>query len=350
MSAIRTYKKAMLFSVAAFAFASTASAQVIRCEQFSYPDGSLVPQGGWATHSGTAGDFQVLNGQAVVQHGTPSEDVNLGFTPVPGKVYFGLDFSVDDLGTPWVGSDSEYFAHFKDSGFAFRARFDIVPAIGGGDFSVGIASDDSVADAVWATDLVFGTTYRAVAYYDQDTNQAALWINPVDSSSTSILGDLDGNPGNSMNAFAMRQSDSAMNETVRIDNVVIGQSFDDVLTISAVCGTQTPRFATVPNPATLTAGKAPMIGSTYDPAIVGTGTIDFLFVSFLPGIELPLSFGTLLCDFSGVSLSFLNAPGTPYALPIPLDPTLVGLPLCLQGASVGTTIELTNALDIVVGG
>jgi len=350
MSAIQTYKKAMLFSVAAFAFASTASAQVIRCDSFSYPDGSLVPQGTWANHSGTAGDFQILSGQAVVQHGTPSEDVNIAFTPVAGKVFFGIDFSVDDLGGPWLGTDTEYFAHFKDSGFAFRARFDVVQALNGGDFSVGIASDDSTADAIWATDLSFGVTYRAIASYDQVTNQAELWINPTTSASTSILGDLDGNPGNSMSAFALRQSDSDMNETLRIDNLVVGQSFGDVLTIPGTCGTQTPRFATVPNLAVLTAGNAPMIGSTYDPMVTGTGTADFLFVSFFAGIELPLSFGTLLCDISSPTMTFINAPGTAYSLPIPMDPTLIGLPLCLQGASVGASIELTNALDIVIGG
>ena len=59
--------------------------QVILSEGFSYADGSLVGNGGWAKESGTAGDFQVTSGQAVVQHGAPSEDVKLSFSSVEGE-------------------------------------------------------------------------------------------------------------------------------------------------------------------------------------------------------------------------------------------------------------------------
>lgn len=350
MKTIVTLKQAVLFSAAALAFASTASAQVIRCEQFNYPDGSLVPQGTWNTHSGTAGDLLIASGQAVVQHGTPSEDANLPFAPVAGSIYYGIDFSVDDLGAPWAGTDSEYFAHFKDDSFGFTARLDIVPPTGLGDFSVGIASTDSTADAIWATDLTYGTTYRAIARFDQDANIAELWIDASASTDTSILGTDQADPGTTITAFALRQSDSSLNETVRVDNVMVGGTFDDVLTIAATCGTQTQRFATVPNPALLAAGNAPMVGSTWNPTITSTGVADALFVSFKPGIELPLSFGTLLCDPSAPLLSFTTTPGTAFSLPIPSNPALVGLALCTQGVGVGTGIELTNALDIVIGG
>lgn len=37
--------------------------QVILSEGFSYADGSLVGNGGWASESGTAGDFQVTSGK-----------------------------------------------------------------------------------------------------------------------------------------------------------------------------------------------------------------------------------------------------------------------------------------------
>ena len=56
--------------------------QVILAEGFDYGDGSLVPNGGWANTSGTAGDFLVSSGEAVVQHGTPSEDVEISFSSV----------------------------------------------------------------------------------------------------------------------------------------------------------------------------------------------------------------------------------------------------------------------------
>ncbi len=204
------------------------NAAVIAFDNFDYADGSLVGNGGWAGHSGTAGDLLVSSGQVVVEHGSPSEDANLAFTPVAGVVYYGLDFTVDDLGAPYSGTDNEYFAHFRQ-GTNFSARLDIVAPTGGGDFTVGIASDESTADTIWATDLMFGTTYRAVVSYDQDANIAELWIDATFETDTSILGEDRSDPGDSVSSFALRQSDSSENETVRVDGLVLGTTFDDVV-------------------------------------------------------------------------------------------------------------------------
>ncbi|NNF16545.1 MAG: hypothetical protein HKN70_07335, partial [Gammaproteobacteria bacterium] len=206
-----------------------ASAAILAFDNFDYADGSLVPNGGWATHSGTAGDLLVSGGQVVVQHGTPSEDANIEFTGVAGDIYYGLDFTVNASGMI-IGTDNEYFAHFRvaDS-FDFSARLDVVSATSGGDFTVGIASDDSTADAIWGTDLDFGVTYRAVVKYDQVNNIATLWIDALFASDTSIVGDDRADPGDMVNSFALRQSDSDLNETVLVDNLVIGSTFDDVV-------------------------------------------------------------------------------------------------------------------------
>ncbi len=197
--------------------------QVLVSEGFSYADGSLVGNGGWAKEGGTTGDFQITSGAAVVQHGAPSEDVKLSFSSVNGDIYVGFDFSVDDLGAPYSGSDNEYFAHLD-----FKARMDIVPPSGGGDFSVGIASSASSADAIWASDLTFGTSYRAIIKFDQLTGTAQLWISPTASTDTSISGATTN--AVSLKEFELRQSDSSENETVRVDNLMIGQTFDDVIT------------------------------------------------------------------------------------------------------------------------
>ena len=221
-----------------FLISSISFGQVLGQDGFAYSDGSLVPNGGWASTGGTSGDLLISSGMAVVQHGTPSEDVNLPFTPVSGNIYYALDFSVDDLGAPYdpakdLGgsggpNDFEYFAHFK-VGFDFSARLDIVAPTGGGDFSVGIASDQGTADAVWATDLTYGVTYRAIVRYDQDNNIAELWIDASVEGDTSIMGADQPNPGDSVAGFSLRQSDSSENETIRVDNLMVGQSFNDVL-------------------------------------------------------------------------------------------------------------------------
>ena len=218
----------LLGALAVIGLAVSANAAGLTFDNFDYPDGSLVPNGGWANHSGTVGDLLVSGGQAVAQHGTPSEDANKSFAPVGGVIYYGISFSVDDLGHAYAGTDNEYFAHFK-TGFNFSARLDIVEAPDGGSFSVGIASDESTADATWPADLTYGTTYRAVVKYDQDANQAELWIDPLLETNPSVFGEDRPDPGDSVVTFALRQSDSSENETVRIDGLVVGTTFGDVV-------------------------------------------------------------------------------------------------------------------------
>ena len=202
----------------------------IASDDFTYSDGSLVGNGAWVTHSGTAGDLLVSSGQVVVQHGTPSEDANLPFTPVSGVLYFGIDFTVDSS-SDIPGSDNEYFAHFKDSGNGFRARLDVVPGTAGGNYTVGISSSTSTAQATWGTDLSFGVTYRAIAKYDQDNGLAELWIDASSSGDTSISGNTA--TATSIESFALRQSDSDNNETITVDNLVVGQTFAEALGASS---------------------------------------------------------------------------------------------------------------------
>jgi hypothetical protein len=217
-------------------------------ENFDYPDGSLVGNSAWASHGGTAGDFQVLNGQAVVQHGVPSEDVNLPFTSVTGDIYFAFDMVVPDLGVPIGdgGTDFEYFAHFKDSDFGFVAQVDIVAPSATGDYTVGISSDQNVADATWGTDLLYDTTYRITVRYNQDTNIAELWVDASSETDTSILGADEPDPGATIASFAFRQSDSSENEAILVDNLVISQTFDE--TVLSTSNFDATKFSLYPNP------------------------------------------------------------------------------------------------------
>jgi hypothetical protein len=222
-------KKSLMLTASILVVAAVALAAVIVSDDFSYPDGSLVGNGTWFNHSGTAGDLMVVSGQAVVEHGTPSEDATLPFTPnAGGNLYFSFDFSVDDPGAVIGGGDYEYFAHFKDDGFGFRARMDIVEASGGGDYTVGISSTGSTADATWGWDLTYGVTYNVVARYDQTANIAQLWIDPTADTDVSITGTDQDDPGTIITGFALRQSDSSNNETVRVDNLVVSDSCVDV--------------------------------------------------------------------------------------------------------------------------
>ena len=217
-------------------------------EDFEYSDGSLSSNPSWNSFSGTLGDLLVSSGQAVIQQGTTSsEDVNIAFGSRTGDVFYALDFTVTDPGGIITGSDYEYFAVLKDDGYNYRARLDVAEAINGGDFTIGISTIGGTADAVWATDLSYGTTYRATVRYNQESNISELWIDATASTDTSILGIDQADPGTTVTQFALRQADSSMDESIIIDNLTVSQTFSETLSSNTV-STMTD-FNLYPNPA-----------------------------------------------------------------------------------------------------
>lgn len=211
---------------AALAFtATTASGAILVSDDFSYADGALtsVSSGAWANHSGTAETLFVSGGAVnVSEDGGSPEDANLAFAVQTGTVYYGFDFSVSDPGGGIVAGDSEYFAHFKDSGFGFKARVDIVEAGAGGDFTVGFA-DSSTADVTWGSDLSFDTVYHLVVMYNPTTGANAMWIDAAAEGDTSVSGDVA--TQGDISGFGLRQSNSASDETVVVDNLVVATTF-----------------------------------------------------------------------------------------------------------------------------
>ncbi len=216
-------------------------------DNFSYSNGSLISASSWSTFSGTEGDLIVTDGQALVQHGTPSEDASVAFNSVVGSIYYAFDFTVN-AAEAISGGDYEYFSILKDDGNNFRGRLDIVNAnTEGNDFTVGISTKGSTADTVWASDLSFGNTYRATVKFDQDTNIAQLWIDASSESDTSISGNDETGPGTTITQFGLRQSDSSVNESILVDNLNIAQTFNETLsTNSMYINTD---FSIYPNPA-----------------------------------------------------------------------------------------------------
>lgn len=194
-------------------------AVTIASDTFSYPDGSLVPNGGWAAHSGTPGDFLVSGGAAVVQHGTPSEDVNLGFpAQSTGVLIATFDITVNDDAVigDGGGTDFEYFAHFfTDGSFNFRSRVDIQAPTGTGDYTMGISSSNSTAEATLTNDFNYGDTVSLALSFDFTTGLGSLTVNGETITGTTPL------LGESLDRFALRQSDSSNNETITVDNIVI---------------------------------------------------------------------------------------------------------------------------------
>jgi hypothetical protein len=215
-------------------------------DNFSYSNGSLISASSWSTFSGTEGDLIVSDGQALVQHGTPSEDASVAFNSVVGSIYYAFDFTVN-AAEAISGGDYEYFSVLKDDGYNYRGRLDIVNAnTEGNDFTVGISTIGSTADTVWASDLSFGNTYRATVKFDQDTNIAQLWIDASSESDTSISGNDETDTGTTITQFGLRQSDSSVNESILVDNLNIAQTFNETLSTNSM--SINTDFSIYPNP------------------------------------------------------------------------------------------------------
>lgn len=129
---------------------------------------------------------------------------------------------------------------------------------------------------------------------------------------------------------------------LRVDDVVL---FDKPAELN--------RFGNPANPLALSPSTlGPRIGTTWDPVIdhtdfAPTASLDLLGVSAtLFNIVWPD--GTILIDPVGSAFS-VQFPGVNFAIPIPADPTLVGVTVYAQGASIdGLFLPLTNALEVTI--
>ena len=206
------------------AAASSANAQILLNDNFNRPDGSLVPTvptpgpgGAWTSHSGTLGDLLIQSGQALVQHGVPSEDAHSVFASQTfGVVSAVFDINVND-DTVITAGDSEYFAHFMiDGSNLFYSRLYVVPAnVGGNDYTLGLSTSSGGFTEVFPTDFSFGDTVNVTLTYDFGTSLSSLTV-----GATTIVSSVPVAAA-SLDSFALRQSDSINNESILVDNLVV---------------------------------------------------------------------------------------------------------------------------------
>ena len=113
-----------------------------------------------------------------------------------------------------------------------------------------------------------------------------------------------------------------------------------------------------PNPDALLPGQTsgPILGQVWDPLIdystfLPDAGVDVLVVRLGASIDIPLPpLGSLLCNPLAPGKSFVGAPGSPILVPLPLDCTLIGIPLCAQRLSANASLTLfTNALEVTPG-
>jgi len=228
--------------------------QVLISEDFTYADGTaLNSTDNWSQFSGTAGQISVNSG-AIQLMDSQSEDVEYNFPggAVTGDVYYAFDITVmkpADI----TGDDFEYFALLKPVGSnSFKARLDVAE-FGETGFKLGLHSGSSVAELLWGTELDYSGTYRVVVRYSTTVGDSELWVDATDEASTSITTSTLSTVAD-IGAFAFRQSSATPDILHTIDNLMIGQTFDDVLVFEAptasVKNNAIAGFATYPNPIT----------------------------------------------------------------------------------------------------
>ena len=171
------------------AFAAPVFAGDLVAETFTYADGNLAGNGGWAVYSGVPPtDIQVAAGRAVGSHANaPDDHVLFPVRPTDAKTYACFNVRVTD---PGGAPKAVYFALLKDAGsINFVSRTYVLPLISGG-FTFGISHSSTSATVgitPWsASSLSYGVDYTIVINYDPVAKTSTLWVNPATEASTNV--------------------------------------------------------------------------------------------------------------------------------------------------------------------
>jgi len=220
--------------------AAPAFATVLLSESFTYPNGALPPNGGWANFSGAGTEVQVATGRAVVDHNSaPDDQVQFPVQSTSSKTYACFDVIVPTFtGQP----KAVYFAMLKDATVStFVSRVYVVPvAPSGWTFAISHSSTGATAGCtVWPGTLTSGTKYNVVINYDPVAHSTQLWVDPVNESSTNVSNTNAATAALAVSGVGLRESNSAsalppspsyvgtVDITYSIDNLGVGTTFDD---------------------------------------------------------------------------------------------------------------------------
>lgn len=220
--------------------AAPALAVSLLSETFSYPNGNLVPNGGWATYSGAATDIQVNTGRAT-GWGPNANDDAVGFA---AQTLTNSTYACFEVLIPAVAAAPKavYFAGLKDAGTSLMvARLYVLPLAGGG-WTFGISqssTNTTTAGATpWTAPLSFDTKYNVVLKYDPVAQTSTLWVNPASEASASVSNTNTSLASVAVSTFFLRQSASASSFPApgypgtadwgfSVDNIGVGTSFDE---------------------------------------------------------------------------------------------------------------------------
>jgi hypothetical protein len=218
----------------------SASAVTLVSDGFSYANGNLVPNGGWANYSGAITDVQVTSGRAVGFGPNANDDHKLfAVQPTTTKTYACFEVTIPAV----VGAPKPiYFAELKDGGAAnLVSRVYVLPITGGWTFGISHSSTSTTVGVTpWsASTLAYDTRYFIVINYDPVAKSSKLWVNPVNEASTSVTNTNAAVAALAVSGFGLRQSNVAStlppspaytgtaDWSFSVDNLGVGTTFDD---------------------------------------------------------------------------------------------------------------------------
>ena len=241
-------KFAFALSALALVVAAPAMAASLVFDTFSYPNGNLVPNGGWANYSGAVTDIQVVAGAATGGAiGNPANDDHILFAPqaLTDRTYACFDVTIP---TPPVAGQPKpiYFAELKDGAAAnLVSRVYVLPlATGGWTFGLSHASTSATVGVVpWTAPLSYDTRYHLVINYDPNNRSSTLWVNAAVEADPSVSITNAAIAPLAVSGFGLRQSNAASTLPASpaytgtvdwnwiVDNLGVGSSFTDACEI-----------------------------------------------------------------------------------------------------------------------
>lgn len=221
------WKIASFLSVAVLAFGAftTANASLI-LDSFTYADGNLAGNtpsvgGTWTAHSGATSDIQVVSGAAVANEATGVQDDHSnfdgGFTDAAGNLLYS-SYTVN-VTAPTTTLTPVYFGMFLNGTSNFTSRVWVAaPATVGDGYRIALSqgSSSTAAGVVYSPDLAYGTTHTVATSYDYTNKNGTLTVDGTPLGTTSDTGFSD-----AITAYAFRQSATAGNVVVTIDNLEV---------------------------------------------------------------------------------------------------------------------------------
>jgi len=244
-------KLATAFALLAIGFAAPAMAASLVFDTFTYANGDLVPNGGWANYSGATADVQVASGHARIVPANANDDhILFAAQPLTAKTYACFDVTVE----PFAASAKPvYFAELKDGGAAnLVSRVYVLPVAGGWTFGISHSSTSATVGVTpWGVALSSGVQYHVVINYDPVAHTSTLWVNPANELSTSVTNTNANVAALAVSGFGLRQSATAStlppsppyagttDVNVQVDNLGVGGTFDDACNIPTPAQPQT---------------------------------------------------------------------------------------------------------------